>query len=64
MKDIFTVIIGGKSGQGVRKVGYAIAELFNQMGRSVFQMDDYLSLIKGSHNFSAIDILKKMNGGY
>ena len=64
MRGIFTIIIGGKAGQGVRKAGYAIAELFNQMGRSVFQMDDYLSLIKGSHNFSAIDILKKMNGGY
>ncbi|MBS3782301.1 MAG: 2-oxoacid:acceptor oxidoreductase subunit alpha [Candidatus Thermoplasmatota archaeon] len=54
MNDIFTYIIGGKAGEGVKKAGAAAANLFSEMGRKTFKMDDYQSLIRGGHNFSAV----------
>jgi len=51
---IFTVIIGGRAGQGIRKAGTVISKIFRDMRRYVFQMDDYPSLIKGGHNFVSI----------
>jgi len=57
--DIFTFLIGGKAGEGVKKAGSVAAALFSQMRRSVFQMDDYQSLIRGGHNFSVISTAKK-----
>ncbi|MGQ9553938.1 MAG: 2-oxoacid:acceptor oxidoreductase subunit alpha [Anaerolineae bacterium] len=53
-KDVFTVIVGGKAGQGVKKAGSAAAGLLVGMGRGVFQMDDYPSLIRGGHNFTVV----------
>jgi 2-oxoglutarate ferredoxin oxidoreductase subunit alpha len=53
-KDVFTFIVGGKAGEGVRKAGTVAAKLFASMGRQVFHMDDYGSLIKGGHNFSVV----------
>lgn len=52
--DIFTFLIGGKAGEGVKKAGSVAAQIFSSMGRHVFQMDDYMSLIRGGHNFSVI----------
>ena len=51
--DVFTFIVGGAAGAGVKKAGSAAANLFASMGRHVFQMDDYPSLIRGGHNFVA-----------
>ena len=53
-KDLFTVIIGGKAGQGTNKAGTVAAHLFSDMNREVFQMNDYPSLIRGGHNFSVV----------
>ncbi len=53
-KDVFTFLVGGKAGEGVRKAGSVAAGLFASMKRQVFNMDDYQSLIKGGHNFSII----------
>jgi 2-oxoglutarate ferredoxin oxidoreductase subunit alpha len=52
--EVFTLIAGGKAGYGVRKAGSVAAALFARMGRHVFQMDDYPSLIRGGHNFCAV----------
>ncbi len=52
--EVFTLIAGGKAGYGVRKAGAVAAALFARMGRYVFQMDDYPSLIRGGHNFCAV----------
>jgi 2-oxoglutarate ferredoxin oxidoreductase subunit alpha len=57
--DVFTFIVGGKAGEGVKKAGSSAAQLFASMGRQVFQMDDYQSLIKGGHNFSVISTAKR-----
>ncbi len=52
--NMFTFLVGGKAGQGVKKAGGVAAALFSSMGRSVFQMDDYQSLIRGGHNFTVV----------
>ena len=54
MDDVFTYVVGGKAGEGVKKAGSTAANMFASMGRSVFQMDDYPSLIRGGHNFAAV----------
>ncbi|MFW9822546.1 MAG: 2-oxoacid:acceptor oxidoreductase subunit alpha [Candidatus Thorarchaeota archaeon] len=54
VKDIFTFLVGGKAGEGVKKAGSVAAHIFSNLGRHVFQMDDYMSLIRGGHNFSVI----------
>ena len=52
--DVFTFLVGGKAGEGVKKAGSVAAHIFSNMGRHVFQMDDYMSLIRGGHNFNVL----------
>ncbi len=52
--DVFTFLVGGKAGEGVKKAGSVASHIFSSIGRHVFQMDDYMSLIRGGHNFSVI----------
>jgi len=54
VKDVFTVIVGGKAGEGVKKSGSIASALFTKMGRYIFQRDDYMSLIRGGHNYSVV----------
>ncbi|NVM45066.1 MAG: 2-oxoacid:acceptor oxidoreductase subunit alpha [Candidatus Lokiarchaeota archaeon] len=54
VQDIFTFLVGGKAGEGVKKAGSVAAHIFSSLGRHVFQMDDYMSLIRGGHNFSVV----------
>lgn len=54
MDDVFTYMLGGEAGQGVKKAGDVASDLFTEMKRNVFQMDDYQSLIRGGHNFSVV----------
>ena len=51
---VFTFLVGGKAGEGVKKAGSVAASLFVSMGRHAFEMDDYQSLIRGGHNFSVV----------
>ncbi len=53
-RDVFTFIVGGKAGEGVKKAGSTAADMLAGMGRHVFQMDDYPSLIRGGHNFTVV----------
>jgi 2-oxoglutarate ferredoxin oxidoreductase subunit alpha len=59
MKEVFTFLVGGKAGEGVKKAGSVAAHLFSSMGRHVFQLDDYQSLIKGGHNFSVVSTARR-----
>ncbi len=52
MSDRFSVLVGGEAGHGVKKSVNVISNILSEMGRYVFQMDDYQSLIRGGHNFS------------
>ncbi|MGB7063053.1 MAG: 2-oxoacid:acceptor oxidoreductase subunit alpha [Candidatus Zixiibacteriota bacterium] len=58
-RDVFTFLVGGKAGEGVRKAGSVAASVFAHMGRQVFHMDDYMSLIRGGHNFSVVSTAKR-----
>ena len=57
-KELFTFIVGGKAGEGVRKAGSVASQIFVNKERDVFQMDDYMSLIRGGHNFSVVSTRK------
>jgi len=54
VNDVFTFLVGGKAGEGVKKAGSVAAHIFASIGQRVFQMDDYMSLIRGGHNFSIV----------
>ena len=54
---VFTFLVGGKAGEGVKKAGSVAAHIFSSLGRHIFQMDDYMSLIRGGHNFSVVSTL-------
>ncbi|MGC8575546.1 MAG: 2-oxoacid:acceptor oxidoreductase subunit alpha [Caldisericum sp.] len=53
-KDIFTILVGGSAGNGVKKIGAVLSSFFSNMGRYAFEMEDYQSLIKGGHNFCVV----------
>lgn len=53
-QDILTVIVAGEAGHGVKNSGGVISKAMNELGRHVFEMDDYQSLIRGGHNFSVV----------
>lgn len=55
----FSILIGGKAGDGIRQAGHLIGELFNELGYWVFIYDDYPSLISGGHNFSIVRVAEK-----
>ncbi|MFX0048406.1 MAG: 2-oxoacid:acceptor oxidoreductase family protein, partial [Candidatus Hermodarchaeota archaeon] len=59
ISDVFTFLVGGKAGEGVKKAGSVAAHIFSSIGRHVFQLDDYMSLIRGGHNFSVISTSKR-----
>jgi 2-oxoglutarate ferredoxin oxidoreductase subunit alpha len=58
-ENLFTFLVGGKAGEGVKKAGSVAAHIFSSMGRHIFQLDDYMSLIRGGHNFSIISTSTK-----
>ena len=65
IEDIFTFLVGGKAGEGVKKAGSVAAHVFARMGHNIFQMDDYMSLIRGGHNFSVVSsALRKVYSHY
>jgi 2-oxoglutarate ferredoxin oxidoreductase subunit alpha len=57
--DHFTFLVGGKAGEGVKKAGSVAAHVFSDLGRHIFQLDDYMSLIRGGHNFSVVSTSKR-----
>ncbi len=50
----FSVLFGGKAGDGIRQLGVLWAKLLNRRGLKTFLYDDYPSLIRGGHNFSIV----------
>ncbi|MCJ7645322.1 2-oxoacid:acceptor oxidoreductase subunit alpha [bacterium] len=52
--DNFSVLIGGKAGDGIDKAGLIIARILNQLGYRLYIYRDYPSIIRGGHTFSII----------
>ncbi|MEK6714937.1 MAG: 2-oxoacid:acceptor oxidoreductase subunit alpha [Candidatus Omnitrophota bacterium] len=57
--DEFSILIGGKAGDGINQAGLLIARIFGQLGWHAYIYYDYPSLIRGGHNFSIIRLSKK-----
>lgn len=50
----YSLLIGGKAGEGINTAGLSIAGLFSRLGYRVYMYFDYPSLIRGGHNFAII----------
>ncbi|MCX7705221.1 MAG: 2-oxoacid:acceptor oxidoreductase subunit alpha [bacterium] len=53
MKD-FTILIGGKAGDGIDRASVIIGQILSHLGYYVYIHRDYPSLIRGGHTFSII----------
>jgi 2-oxoglutarate ferredoxin oxidoreductase subunit alpha len=51
-----TIRIGGEAGQGLQFIGSSLAKIFSRSGIHVFSHQDYMSRIRGGHNFYQIRI--------
>jgi 2-oxoglutarate ferredoxin oxidoreductase subunit alpha len=51
-----TIRIGGEAGQGLQLIGGILAKLFARHGLHVFTHQDYMSRIRGGHNYYQIRI--------
>jgi len=50
----YTIRIGGKAGQGLQTIGGVLARAFSRASFHVFTNQDYMSRIRGGHNFYQI----------
>ncbi|KUG20381.1 MAG: 2-oxoacid:acceptor oxidoreductase subunit alpha [Methanomicrobiaceae archaeon] len=58
----YSVLIGGKAGEGINTAGLTIASLFDHLGYRIYMYFDYPSLIRGGHNFAIIRAAEKKVG--
>ena len=49
-----TIVIGGEAGQGLNTVDYLLGKTLFRMGYHLFTTQDYMSRIRGGHNFVTI----------
>ena len=60
----FSILIGGKAGDGINQAGSLIARLLSRLGYYVYIYFDYPSLIRGGHNFSIVRASKDKIAGH
>jgi 2-oxoglutarate ferredoxin oxidoreductase subunit alpha len=58
-KNNMTFKIGGEAGQGIESSGAGFAKVLARGGLHVFGMQDYMSRIRGGHNFYQIRVSEK-----
>jgi 2-oxoglutarate ferredoxin oxidoreductase subunit alpha len=51
---MYNVLIGGAAGQGIDTTAAILEKLLKKSGYSVFTCRDFMSRIRGGHNFSQI----------
>jgi 2-oxoglutarate/2-oxoacid ferredoxin oxidoreductase subunit alpha len=51
-----TIRIGGEAGQGLQFIGSALGRIFSRRGLHVFTHQDYMSRVRGGHNFYQLRI--------
>ncbi|NLM96427.1 MAG: 2-oxoacid:acceptor oxidoreductase subunit alpha, partial [Halanaerobiaceae bacterium] len=49
-----TIVISGEAGQGLETTSFILGKSLFRMGYNVFTSKDYMSIIRGSLNFSTI----------
>jgi len=47
----YTIRIGGEAGQGLQSIGGMLTRVFSRSGFHVFSHQDYMSRVRGGHNF-------------
>lgn len=52
--DEVSVLIGGVAGDGVKRAGINLGKIFIRCGLNVSVTDEYMSLIRGGHNFTIV----------
>lgn len=62
MYDSYSVLVGGKAGDGINEAGNLVARLMNRLGYRVYVEVDYPSLIRGGHNYSVVRCAKEKVG--
>ncbi|MEN6342174.1 MAG: 2-oxoacid:acceptor oxidoreductase subunit alpha [Methanospirillum sp.] len=50
----FSVLIGGRAGEGINKASAILNHVMAKLGRYVYMYYDYPSLIRGGHNFAIV----------
>lgn len=50
----FSILIGGKAGDGIDRAGLIISRIIGQLGYRIYIYRDYPSIIRGGHTFSII----------
>jgi 2-oxoglutarate ferredoxin oxidoreductase subunit alpha len=50
----YSIRIGGQAGQGLQTIGTVLSKLFARQGYHVFSHQDFMSRIRGGHNFNQI----------
>jgi 2-oxoglutarate/2-oxoacid ferredoxin oxidoreductase subunit alpha len=55
----YTIQIAGEAGQGLQTTGAALVRIFCRLGYHVFSHQDYMSRIRGGHNFYRIRVSEK-----
>lgn len=50
----YNILIGGEAGQGIETVSDIFEKTLNAMGYYVYSSKDYMSRVKGDHNFTQI----------
>ncbi len=56
LKNNMTFKIGGEAGQGIESGGAGFAKVLARGGLHVFGLQDYMSRIRGGHNFYQIRV--------
>ena len=51
---MYNLLIGGAAGQGIDTVADILEKLLKRSGYNVFTARDFMSRIRGGHNFSLI----------
>ncbi len=52
----YNILLGGEAGQGMNTVGGVLEKIFTRTGYYIFATKDYMSRIRGGHNFNCIRI--------
>jgi 2-oxoglutarate/2-oxoacid ferredoxin oxidoreductase subunit alpha len=50
----FNILVGGAAGQGIDTVGKVLEQILKKLGVEVFSYKDYMSRVRGGHNFHQI----------
>lgn len=50
----YNILIGGAAGQGIESISFILEKMLIRNGYNVFSSKDYMSRVRGGHNFSQI----------